>query len=407
VNRERVDPTGCGKEMTACYEPVIGSHLPALDAIRGLAILMVTVFRFSSEADDLSPLGRAIFTLFGHGFRGVDLFFVLSGFLITGILYDAKSGPRFFRTFYARRTLRIFPLYYGFLLLMLVLVPRVAPGVASLYGEAITNQAWLWLYGSNLFIAWNDDWMLTGFNHFWSLAVEEHFYLIWPLVIYFCTRRQALVVCVACIVGAAALRIGLLLYGASGIALETLTPCRMDALAVGGFLALASRGPDGVRALVPKICIVAVAATLALVAMRLFVGRGFSLGYTVFALLFGALIVVAITTNPSSWAGRLCSARALRWCGKYSYGWYVFQGTLAPALESWFSAYDVGLWLGSDFLGRLLYIVWGASISLVLAVLSWHLYEKQFLKFKERICTKGGKREFAVPRSGAKEYAGA
>jgi peptidoglycan/LPS O-acetylase OafA/YrhL len=274
------------------------------------------------------------------------------------------------------------------LLLMLVVMPWAAPGLAPLYRESIDHQAWLWLYGSNLHIAWYDDWMFPGFNHFWSLAVEEHFYLVWPLVIYFCTRRQAMLACAGCIVGAAGLRIGLSLSGASGAALETLTFCRMDALAVGAFLALAARGPLGVRAVLPRICAVAIAATVALVALWWLAGRGFSLAYTVIALIFGALIVVAITRDPRGWTGRIVSAPALRFCGKYSYGWYVFQGTLAPALEQWITAHQMGLWLGSAFLGRLLYIVWGASISLALAMLSWHLYERHFLKFKEIACPK-------------------
>jgi peptidoglycan/LPS O-acetylase OafA/YrhL len=397
VNNLCVESTGSGLRIPTWYEPDLGSHLPALDAVRGLAILMVTAFRFSSEANELSPPGRAVFTLFEQGFRGVDLFFVLSGFLITGILFDAKPGGSYFRTFYARRTLRIFPLYYGFLLLMLVLVPRVAPGIAPLYRESIDHQAWLWLYGANFLIAWNDAWMLPGFNHFWSLAVEEHFYLFWPVVIYCCSRRQAMLVCAACIVGAAALRIGLLVSGASATALETLTFCRLDSLAVGGFLALAARGPMGVRPLVPRACAVAVAASLGLVALWWLVGSGFSLAYTAIALVFGALILIAITMDPRGLAGRLVTAPPLCFCGKYSYGWYVFQGTLAPAMETWFTAHDLGLWLGSAFVGRLLYIVWGASISLALAILSWHLYERHFLKLRESAFAKQGKLGDAVP----------
>jgi peptidoglycan/LPS O-acetylase OafA/YrhL len=159
----------------------------------------------------------------------------------------------------------------------------------------------------------------------------------------------------------------------------------MDALAVGGILALAARGPAGVRPLAPRAGAVAVAAGLALVALRWMVGRGFSLAYTVFALLFGALIMAAITVEPRSWAGRLANARFLQFCGKYSYGWYVFQGTLEPILQNWITAYDIEPWLSGAVLGRMLYIALGGFISLALAVLSWHLYEKHFLKLKERV----------------------
>jgi peptidoglycan/LPS O-acetylase OafA/YrhL len=395
------DQNGWRQQLPGGYEPDLGGRIPALDAVRGLAILMVTVFRFNTDPSHFSYPWSAVFTFCRYGNRGVDLFFVLSGFLITGILYDAKAGPRFFRTFYGRRTLRIFPLYYGVLLLVLVVLPRFSPGVESLYRESITHQAWLWLYGSNILIAWNGDWMLTGFNHFWSLAVEEHFYLMWPLVIYFTTRRQAMLVSAVCIVGAAVLRIVLLQRGVNYIALDTLTPCRLDSLAVGSFLALAARSPAGMRSLVPQVCAVAFAAVLALVAIRWYAGHAFTLTFTVVALLCGALIVASVTTDPRSWLGRLAQARSLQFCGKYSYGWYVYQGTLEPALNSWFTPYDLGAWLGSDFVGCLLYIGWGALISLGMAMLSWHFYESHFLGLKELFVPKEEKRGFAIPESTA------
>src|SRR5205085_59647 len=123
-----------------------------------------------------------------------------------------------------------------------VLLPLVAPAVASLHAET-AHQAWLWLYGANVIQAWREAEMLGWFNHFWSLAVEEHFYLVWPLVIFFCSRRGALLVCAGCVALALACRVGLALAGDHTVAADVLTPCRMDALAVGAFLALAARGP--------------------------------------------------------------------------------------------------------------------------------------------------------------------
>ena len=115
------------------------------------------------------------------GQTGVDLFFVLSGFLITGILLDTRNHPRYFINFYGRRTLRIFPLYYGIIFLTLFL-PMI---VRMIVGEPVTehqrNQWWLWLYLTNVGVFLGVD---VPAMHFWSLAVEEHFYLVWPAVVY-------------------------------------------------------------------------------------------------------------------------------------------------------------------------------------------------------------------------------
>src|SRR5690349_4793720 len=101
---------------SAPIEPNLRGHVPTLDAVRGLAILAVCIFRFGGGSAGYASAGENVIPLIDVGMRGVDLFFVLSGFLITGILFDAKEKPRYFTNFYARRTVRIFPLYYAVLL---------------------------------------------------------------------------------------------------------------------------------------------------------------------------------------------------------------------------------------------------------------------------------------------------
>src|SRR5262249_1302664 len=158
--------------------------------------------------------------------------------------------PRYFRNFYARRILRIFPLYYGVLLAVLVLLPtlqwlgqRQIPGLT----EVRTFQAWLWLPSPKILLSWKAQWVLDSgvirMNHLWSLAVEEHFYLVWPLIVLMFDRRALMKIAAALIAGALVLRIALAMNHVTYIASYTLTPCRMDALAIGAFLALASRGP--------------------------------------------------------------------------------------------------------------------------------------------------------------------
>ena len=119
-------------------------HIPALDAIRGLAILVVTLYRFGGGGEGpANAIGHS--WLIELGGRGVDLFFVLSGFLITGILFDAKGKEHYFRNFYMRRALRIFPLYYAALAVTLLMLPRLLPAFATDFQPAVTAQAWLWL----------------------------------------------------------------------------------------------------------------------------------------------------------------------------------------------------------------------------------------------------------------------
>src|SRR5207245_9840400 len=224
-------------------------HLPGLDGVRGLAILMVMAVHFVGDATARTAAERLVVKLASYGVLGVDLFFVLSGFLITGLLLDAKNSPHYFRDFYARRTLRIFPLYYLVLATLFIVLPRIGALTPALE-EARERQVWLWTYTVNFYIAAKSSWALTYFSHFWSLAIEEHFYLLWPLVV-FGFRREALERrCAFVIVGGAALALALAAAGVSELSISVLTPCRVDALCVGALLAVLSRRADRGQSLV-------------------------------------------------------------------------------------------------------------------------------------------------------------
>jgi len=203
-------------------------HLPALDGIRGLAIIWVV---FHNTLDDkFAPTGgllHLVALLARPGWIGVQLFFALSGFLITAGLLDTRDADNYFSGFYAKRALRILPLYYAVLLLLLIIVPWATGSLGEL-GTAFEHQASLWLFVIN----WTHA-GAYGFAHFWSLAVEEQFYLFWPLVVYRLSPQRLLPVCLWIAFGALVVRCGMRLEGASGWTIYTLTPCRMDALALG------------------------------------------------------------------------------------------------------------------------------------------------------------------------------
>jgi peptidoglycan/LPS O-acetylase OafA/YrhL len=150
------------------------NHIPALDGIRGVAVLMVMLFHICPglfRAED--SLFKVVRRMAYIGQLGVDLFFVLSGFLITGILLRSKGSVGYFRNFYIRRILRIFPLYYGFLLVFFFLIPPPY-GTA---GVPATGQAWYWFFGQNIASTFTQT-GTGGPGHFWSLAVEDRVELL-------------------------------------------------------------------------------------------------------------------------------------------------------------------------------------------------------------------------------------
>src|SRR4051812_26234940 len=161
--------------------PDLSGHVPALDGIRGLAILLILAYHFTLGMTGRGIAVRLIAKLTSTGWCGVDLFFVLSGFLITGILWNAKESPHRFRNYYVRRALRIFPLYYAAIAIVFAALPFIATRVGGFEGIHGTG-AWLGLYGTNILVALRGQWF--PLSHFWSLAVEEHFYLFWPAVVF-------------------------------------------------------------------------------------------------------------------------------------------------------------------------------------------------------------------------------
>lgn len=364
--------------------------MPALDGVRGIAILLVMIFHFAiGPARPDAWIERGYLAIAEAGWIGVSVFFVLSGFLITGILYDAKGSDGYFRRFWARRALRIFPLYFGFLVVRLLVLPLLLPDRAWM---AAKPGAWsLWTYTANMWIAFQQSYRavppLTG--HFWSLAVEEQFYLLWPLFVFSLPRRALLRVCGAAIVVATLTRITLAVGMGNVFAAYMLMPARMGSLAVGAAVALLVRSPDG-RAWLRRWTPLVVAAAAAIVVGLHLWRHGFDAydpwvqicGYLPVACLAGGLVFRAVDA-PASRLTRIVAAPWLRWLGRYSYGLYVFHVPLAHLLHRLVPAEGVlPAVAGSMLPARLGVALLAGLASAALALASYHLMEARFLALK-------------------------
>ncbi len=343
-------------------------------------------FYLSTDPADQIPEWTTHALLLGQ--RGVDLFFVLSGFLITGILFDAKGESHFFRHFYTRRVLRILPLYYASLILFLLVIPCYLSPSQFPTKHAIEDQNWLWLHAANLSFLFRGDWSLGRLDHFWSLAIEEHFYLIWPLVIFLCTRKTALWICGLGIIGTMFARIAWLKAGGSDIAIETLTVFRIDGLLAGAWLALAVRGPRGNAGLVVPAKWTLIATAILLAPLLVAGKRLMMIPETLFAAFFASLLAIIVCGDARAWFTKLCETRFLRFFGKYSYAMYIFQNPLIPLMALLFSSKQLESLTGSFIVGRILYGLCMTAITTGVALLSWDLFEKHFLSLKDVLAPK-------------------
>lgn len=373
-----------------------GTHIVALDGIRGLAILLVLLYHFAGWSG--RPSGDAAANLYlrlaSLGWMGVDLFFVLSGFLITGILLDTRDSPRYYRSFYGRRTLRIAPIYYGLLALIFVLAPVLSWPLAAEGGRFGDRSWWLWCYATNLRQGLLGKWIFEGswldLNHLWSLAVEEHFYLVWPAIVRVCGPARLVWPCGGCIVAAPLIRTGMAVAGCDPIGTYVLTPCRMDALALGGLIALWSRGrTDGSRRRVLGRWMAAIGLGLAALVV-LAPGGGptpYSLGMrtvglSALAAAAGGLVLLSGSAAAGGLWHRLWTSAGLRVLGKYSYGIYLYHHPFARGLVPHLKRALADSHGVVRLPGLLLIAAIGIAASLSVAAVSYHLVEAPFLRLK-------------------------
>jgi peptidoglycan/LPS O-acetylase OafA/YrhL len=354
-------------------------RFPQLDGLRGIAILLVI---FHNESRDFPFLH--VQTLFTNGWMGVDLFFVLSGFLITGILLDTKETESYFKNFYARRCLRIWPLYYVCLLFMFVLVPLLSPSLREMI-FARSSPWWSYpFYLQNFFGAISAGAAgLLGVT--WSLAIEEQFYLVWPLVVRFCSTVVLQRIAVTVVCAAPLLR---LFLATKGVDLYSNTFCRLDGLMLGALLATVVRSESFVPA---KFTVKAWLVFLIAAPLALLTADSQWIVFSLVAIASASLLYVSLYSEQK-WLRWALQNRFIIYTGTISYGLYLLHKIPFGAAK--FLEWDKHAALATPILLALCY---------GLAALSWNFLEKPFLRMKrffEANSTPTASDRFAVRSSG-------
>lgn len=363
-------PTGKG------YDPeIISGHIPVLDGYRGLAVLLVMCYHYIPS--------------FFFGWVGVDLFFVLSGFLITSILFKTTGRRGWLAIYLSRRFLRIIPVYYFALFFLLVVLPFVAPAViTSSFRELVQHQQWYWFFGINIFHALNGFPENITTVHFWSLACEMQFYLIWPFVIaiFRNSKQQLLIASIILILVSIFFRLaGDELYRFNPIYRYVLFPSRMDAFCFGTLLFLFVTS----RMIVPKQAffllgglILAAAIILSINQIRWHFTDSFvqKFGLTINGMFW--FVVLSISMKyPNSFNSKIGNNRLLKKAGIYSYGMYVFHLPVAILLSRIppFSYAREG-----SLMMLILQAIIAFIITMILSMASYHLFEKRMMLLKPR-----------------------
>lgn len=353
-------------------------HYPALDGLRGIAILLVVFYH-----------NFGFINYFFFGWLGVDLFFVLSGFLITNILLNTVDKTNYLRNFFLRRILRIFPLYYAVLIICFFLIPAFGSSVIDL-SFYTQNQLWFWFYFQNwLFI------FKTPPNnflvHFWSLAVEEQFYLVWPLIILLIKNPKRLLVLVFLVLLIVLMiRLTLWLYKIEELSYFSLyTFTRIDGLCVGCIIAFLQRTSSSFleKYTTPIVLALAVANFV-----FYFINSSYQfsfpylaiIGYTTFAIIIG-FGVYESTTGRNRIIDAFLGIGILKFFGKISYGLYIFHWPvyilLLPVTKNLLN----NLFPMSQVFMQIVSSVVVTSIAIFISFCSYRYFEKYFLDLKSKL----------------------
>jgi peptidoglycan/LPS O-acetylase OafA/YrhL len=358
-----------------------------LDGVRGVAVLMVLAAHIFPHAEVFwnNSIASFLSIVTAMGLTGVDFFFVLSGFLITSILLNNKGQRHYFRNFYAKRSLRIFPAYY--FCITVLFAGYFVFGKTSIQ-TILSSGFWFYTYLHNWIYAINSAPGLY-FGHLWSLAIEEQFYFTWPLVIYFVDRKYLFNIGGGAILVALAVRVFVVFLLGNLEIINTFpyysTITKIDGLMIGSLIAVAFQKKELKAQLAkdaPKLLLMFATVVGICVAVQplspIWNNRSMlTIGLTAVALLAGSLIVLLQTQEEQHPLRRFFRQPGLLFFGKYSYALYLFHWPVASIL--------ITLYGDSGYTGwfpwlAFLFVYFTGTIAV--ALLSWNLLEKHALKLK-------------------------
>jgi peptidoglycan/LPS O-acetylase OafA/YrhL len=405
------------EELDAAQQAAVaGSNtkaIPTLDGMRGIAVLLVLMFHFAwtfpgddphKAFDIVEKVAVRVHAFMWSGWTGVDLFFVLSGYLITrGLVAPSKktTGTRL-KMFWMRRVLRIFPLYYAVLI--------VGTIITLAFGAKWVPTAAYWLYMQNYALAFDDE-VMRWVAHFWSLAIEEQFYFVWPLVAVLVTRRKIIPTILVLTVFTVGLRAFLTFKGhqigafqgvfdnplgvAHGVAkfVYRATFTRADGLLLGAFVAVTQREIHHPISHVWRRLRFPlwVATAIALLGLYIWANglndydrRIIGIGYVTLALFFACSVSLCADHVISERMRRFLSWKPLVSCGKVSYGMYIFHWPLVVLMVPYLEKMNRGMSVGGQMALGIAAIVVGIAIIYVLASISFRFFESPFLKMKHK-----------------------
>jgi peptidoglycan/LPS O-acetylase OafA/YrhL len=359
--------------------------MPELDSLRGAAVLMVLFFHgfyFTAGATRFHGLFRLFLFSTDIGWMGVNLFFVLSGFLITGILIESRERPDYYRNFYRRRALRILPTYYGLLLLVLAISEM----------KLTSRRMSLEFFGLSLvYLANLTPLFGIGMQYavLWSLAVEEHFYLLWPAIVRNASGRALHYICGSVLAGSIGLR--LLYFQRHNDCSAPYTWLMLDGLAWGALLASWARGRFSTPSAMLRLALAcaggSIIAVVALIPARITSSRSLVGGVFAQPLIncfFAGVLAFVLVLGTSSYKAILASS-VLKFFSEISYGLYLVHMLVFDVVDRvllvWGLRVSWSTGTGALIVGR---FIAAASLSVFLAYLSRWYFEEPFLRLKNQ-----------------------
>lgn len=374
--------------------PVSATRIPELDGLRGLAILLVILCHYVGNATH-APLGFVldhILSIVSLGWSGVNLFFVLSGFLIGGILLDARESPNYFKTFYLRRVFRIFPIYYSWIFLYVIVLSVVTfvvhrpvsipPEGLPITAHDFASVPHYLFFVQNIFY-WPTSFEWLWFIVTWSLAVEEQFYLVAPPLIRLVSRRTLIVILVSCVACAPIVRYVAFAYFNNAHFSQSAMPSHSDALSMGILAAIAWRHEpfrswlSTHQALLQRIVIYLGVAIFALLWWLVRPPNivTVTIGYSVLGWFYLSLMLLVLS-QTSSFAARFMRMRWLRALGTVSYCVYITHLTV----NQWSHRLILNEVPQIYTFSGVMITLFAMALTLVIASLSWKFFEKPLIR---------------------------